>query len=87
MSIILIYDVTGLDVLAKEKRGGGMVDGGFKAPRDRVASVMASIEEVENSESSGIEDIGSIASNNTRKHASRKYREIAVNETPVIGIF
>lgn len=48
---------------------------------------MASVEEEENFESSGIEDVGSNSSNNTRKHASRKYREIAVNETSQIGIF
>ncbi|XP_015894382.1 pre-mRNA-splicing factor ATP-dependent RNA helicase DEAH7 [Ziziphus jujuba] len=63
----------GLDVLAKEKRGG--VDGGFKVP-----SVMASMDETENSESSGLDDVGSNASHGFRSHSSRRYREAAVDE-------
>lgn len=73
----------GLDVLANAKRGESKGDGGFKVPRERVASVAASVEEEENSVSSDVDDPGSNLSDGTvRKHSSRRYRDIAANKTP-----
>ncbi|KAK9267827.1 hypothetical protein L1049_010263 [Liquidambar formosana] len=71
----------GLDVLADAKRGGSKVDGAFKVPRERVASVVASMDEEEKSASSGVEEMESDTTNGVRRHASRKYREMAVSES------
>ncbi len=79
--LIVIYNVTGLDVLAIAKRAESNVDGGFKAPKERVASVVASMEEEENSESSGLDEVGSNANSGARNHASRRYRETNASET------
>lgn len=65
----------GLDVLAIAKRAESKVEGGFKAPREKVTSVISSIEEEENSESSGLDEVGSNANSVTRNHTSRRYRE------------
>lgn len=73
--------VLGLDVLAIAKRAESKVDGGFKAPRERVASMVASLEEEENSESSGLDEVGSNANSGTRNNVSRRYRESAASET------
>ncbi|PON82823.1 DNA helicase, ATP-dependent [Trema orientale] len=73
----------GLDILANAKRGVAKVDGGFNAPRERVVSLAASMEEEENYGCSVMADTGS---NNTfaglRNPAGRRYREIAASETP-----
>lgn len=71
--------MTGLDVLAIAKRAESKVDGGFKAPREKVTSVISSIEEEENSESSGLDEGGSNANSGTRNHTSRRYRETTGN--------
>lgn len=48
---------------------------------------MASIDETENSELSGLDDAGNNTSNGLRSHASRRYREVAVDESSQTGIF
>lgn len=48
---------------------------------------MASMDETENSESSGLDDVGSNASHGFRSHSSRRYREAAVDEASQTGIF
>ncbi|KAK7846353.1 pre-mrna-splicing factor atp-dependent rna helicase deah7 [Quercus suber] len=70
----------GLDVLAIAKRAESKVEGGFKAPREKVTSVISSIEEEENSESSGLDEVGSNANSVTRNHTSRRYRETTVSQ-------
>ncbi|GLU04060.1 hypothetical protein SLE2022_212260 [Rubroshorea leprosula] len=65
----------GLDVRANEKREGSKVDGGFKVPRERVASIAASMDEDEKIDSSGIDEARRDARNGMRSHASRQYRE------------
>ncbi|KAK6930841.1 DEAD-box helicase, OB fold [Dillenia turbinata] len=66
---------TGLDVLADAKRQELKVGGDFKVPRERVASVVASLDEEEIFSSSISEEVGNISSNGERSHTSRKYRE------------
>lgn len=78
---MLCCNVIGLDVLAIAKRAESKVDDGFKAPRERVASMVASLEEEENSESSGLDEVGSNATSGTRNNVSRRYRESAASET------
>ncbi|CAB4294557.1 unnamed protein product [Prunus armeniaca] len=72
----------GLDVLAIAKREGSKVDGGFKTPRERVVSVVSSIEEEEQSESVNTDEKGSDASPAIQSHSRRRYREISGSETP-----
>lgn len=85
--LMLIYDLTGLDVLAIAKREESKVNGGFKTPRERVASVVASLEEEENnSESVVIDETGSDISTGIRSHSKRRYREISASDTPRTGI-
>uniref|UniRef100_A0A7N0VIE2 RNA helicase n=2 Tax=Kalanchoe fedtschenkoi TaxID=63787 RepID=A0A7N0VIE2_KALFE len=62
----------GLDVLADAKR---VESGGFKVPRDRVAPVVASMEEEETHMSSEADDSGETTKNSTQSH--RKYRGMA----------
>lgn len=84
---MLIYDLTGLDVLAIAKREESKVNGGFKTPRERVASVVTSLEEEENnSESVVIDETGSDISTGMRSHSKRRYREISASDTPRTGI-
>ncbi|XP_038713676.1 pre-mRNA-splicing factor ATP-dependent RNA helicase DEAH7 isoform X2 [Tripterygium wilfordii] len=64
----------GLDVLANEKRGG------FKVPKERVTSVVSSINEEEKFESSSIEEDGSNVVATTRSHVHRRYREVDSSE-------
>ncbi|PON82826.1 DNA helicase, ATP-dependent [Trema orientale] len=72
----------GLDILANAKRGESKVDGGFKAPGERVVSLAASMEEEENYGSSVTDDTGDKTSTGMRNPARRQYREIAASETP-----
>ncbi|KAG9144614.1 hypothetical protein Leryth_010816 [Lithospermum erythrorhizon] len=66
----------GLDVLANAKRQRSSSDGTFKVPRERVASVVASLDEDEaRSGSSEIDEVGIEASGTARSHSSRRYRE------------
>ncbi|KAF5449373.1 hypothetical protein F2P56_029824, partial [Juglans regia] len=81
VTLTVIYHITGLDVLAIAKRAESVADGGFKAPRERVASVLASLEEEENFESSGLDEVGTDGDNRRSNHASRKYRESNSSKT------
>ncbi|XP_058193067.1 pre-mRNA-splicing factor ATP-dependent RNA helicase DEAH7 isoform X1 [Rhododendron vialii] len=65
----------GLDVLANVKRDGPKPDGAFKVPRERVTSVVSSMDEEENSAASGIDEVGSDIQNSARNYTGRKYRE------------
>lgn len=68
----------GLDVLANTKRGGSRDEGAFRVPRERVASVAASLaEDEENSTSSGLDEVGNVVSNGAHNYANRRYRESA----------
>lgn len=69
---LLYLFVTGLDVRASEKREVSRVAGGFKVPKERVASVAASINEEEKFESFGTDEARSIGK---QSHFSRQYRE------------
>lgn len=53
----------------------------------RVASVAASIDEEEKSESSGIDEVVSNATNGKRSHASRRYRETSARDITDAGKF
>lgn len=66
---------TGLDVLANVKRDGSKGDGAFKVPRERVTSVVSSMDEEENSAASGIDEVVSGIKNSARNYTGRKYRE------------
>ncbi|KAF8390619.1 hypothetical protein HHK36_025146 [Tetracentron sinense] len=70
----------GLDVLANAKRGS-KVEGMFKVPRERVASVVASVDEDEKSADSGVDTVESNLTHSGRSHASRSYREMTANKT------
>ncbi|KAE9454731.1 hypothetical protein C3L33_13370, partial [Rhododendron williamsianum] len=65
----------GLDVLANVKRDGPKPDGAFKVPRERVTSVVSSMDEEENSAASGIDEVGSDIQNGARNYTGRNYRE------------
>ncbi|KAL2519699.1 RNA helicase family protein [Abeliophyllum distichum] len=68
----------GLDVLANTKRGGSRDDGAFRVPRERVASVAASLDEdEEKSTSLGLDELGNVESTGARNYANRRYRESA----------
>ncbi|XP_022749420.1 pre-mRNA-splicing factor ATP-dependent RNA helicase DEAH7 isoform X2 [Durio zibethinus] len=73
--------VLGLDIRANEKQGGSKVDGGFKVPKEKIASIVASIGEDEGFESSGVEETKSTITNGTRSHTSRRYRDKAASTT------
>ncbi|KAJ9709800.1 hypothetical protein PVL29_001318 [Vitis rotundifolia] len=70
----------GLDVLADAKRGGSKADGAFKVPREKVASVVASMDEEERSLSSGIDEEISTVISGVRNGSGRRYRETAASE-------
>ncbi|XP_027088374.1 pre-mRNA-splicing factor ATP-dependent RNA helicase DEAH7 isoform X1 [Coffea arabica] len=72
----------GLDVLANAKRSGSDVDVGFKIPRERVASVVASLDEdEERSTSSGIDEGENDAKEVHRNLKTRHYRESSTSKT------
>ncbi|KAM3205935.1 pre-mRNA-splicing factor ATP-dependent RNA helicase DEAH7 [Capsicum annuum] len=76
----------GLDALAIAKRGEAAVESGFKVPRERLASVASSLDEDEEaSAASGIDELGSGASNVSRNNVQRRYRESYASETSVSG--
>ena len=79
--VLLIDNVTGLDVLANAKRESSQHDMGFKVPKERIASMAASATE----EESGISTVDEEKSINMKKHTNRRYRE-ATSETPQPGI-
>ncbi|CAL5338168.1 unnamed protein product [Camellia sinensis] len=70
----------GLDVLANVKRGESKVDGAFKVPRERVTSVVASLDEEENSALSGMDEVGSGVNSSARSFTGRRYRETSASE-------
>ncbi|GFZ21155.1 RNA helicase family protein [Actinidia rufa] len=72
-----------LDVLASVKRGGpgeSKVDGAFKVPRERVTSVVSSMDEEDAEFSSGIDELGSGINNSARSYTERRYREASASE-------
>lgn len=77
------HNLIGLGVRVNEKQGGSDIHGGFKVPR--VAPVAAMIDEEENSESSGIDEMQSNNRNGVRSHANRRYREISTSEITDAG--
>ncbi|KAL8052410.1 hypothetical protein ABFX02_05G002500 [Erythranthe guttata] len=69
--------ILGLDVLANAKRLESKVEGSFKVPKERVASIAASLDEDEENSSSGIDEVDNSTSNTVRTSANRRYRELA----------
>ena len=85
--LVLMCDLTGLDVLAIAKREESKAEGGFKAPKERVASVVASLEEEENNSDSGvIDETGDDISTGVRSHSKKRFRGISASDTPRTGI-
>ena len=74
-----------MDVRANEKQGDSKVDGGFKVPKEKIASIAASTDEDEGFESSGVEETKSTITNGTRSHTSRHYRDKAASTTTNAG--
>ncbi|CAK7326056.1 unnamed protein product [Dovyalis caffra] len=77
----------GLDALAIAKRGGSDANGGFKVPKERVTtSVMASIGEEEETESSGLDEVGNDVGSESgaRRNVNRRYRETSASEKSVV---
>ncbi|XP_075489765.1 pre-mRNA-splicing factor ATP-dependent RNA helicase DEAH7-like [Primulina tabacum] len=78
--------ILGLDVLARKKREELNMEGAFMVPKDRVASIAASLnEEDEMSLHSGIDELESNMSNDVHKYSNRRYRELATSETSNSG--
>lgn len=76
----------GLDVLARKKREELSLEGAFKVPKDRVASIAAYLnEEEEMSLHSGIDELESNVSNDVHKYSNRRYRELAISESSNSG--
>uniref|UniRef100_A0A2P2JJ21 Uncharacterized protein n=1 Tax=Rhizophora mucronata TaxID=61149 RepID=A0A2P2JJ21_RHIMU len=71
----------GLDVLANTKRGGSDANVGFKIPRERVTSVVASLDEEEDLASSEISGAGDSTTDGASVHVRRCYREASTAET------
>ncbi|MFS7908266.1 putative RNA helicase [Helianthus anomalus] len=69
----------GLDVLANAKRAGTHVDGSFKVPKEKISSMMASMDdEVENAMSTvtGPDEVDNgTSSSSARNSSSRRYRD------------
>lgn len=80
-----IERLTGLDDLAKEKRGKSDSNVMFKVPRERVTSVAASVNEVE-LESSGLDEITGAESNSLNNHLNRRYRDTTAREITQEGM-
>lgn len=77
---------TGLDVLASAKREESKVDGGFRVPKDSVASFVSSIHEEEKSELSSTDEDGDDAVNGART-SNRHYRDPTAREKSFSGNF
>lgn len=87
LNVYLTVEI-GLDVLASAKRAEFSMDGAFKIPRERVASVVASLDEDDDSSmSSGIDEVGRDVSEVARKFGSRKYRESGSTGVSKSGTF
>lgn len=72
--------------MAIAKKGGATVESGFKVPREKLASVVSSLDEDEEaSAASGIDELGSSASNVSRNNVQRRYRESCASEAYVSG--
>lgn len=78
---------TGLDDLAIAKRKESKVEGAFKVPRDKVASVVSSLDEEEKAASSGIDDGVSDVSNSAQNFKRRQYRGSGAGESSNSGMF
>ncbi|KZV44090.1 hypothetical protein F511_10761 [Dorcoceras hygrometricum] len=78
--------ILGLDVLANKKREELSMVGAFKVPKDRVASIAASLDEEEEiSIHSGIDEVKNTMSNDMHKYSNRRYRELSATETSDSG--
>ncbi|KAL0372285.1 UNVERIFIED_CONTAM: Pre-splicing factor ATP-dependent RNA helicase DEAH7 [Sesamum calycinum] len=77
--------VLGLDVLANAKRES-KGEGPFKVPKERVASVAASLDEVEEKSTSGIDEVENGTSDGVRNYTNRRYRELASSEASDSGV-
>ncbi|KAL8239716.1 hypothetical protein R6Q59_016283 [Mikania micrantha] len=75
----------GLDVLANAKRARSHVDGSFKVPKEKISSMLASMDdEVENISSSvtGPDEVeGGANSSNAQNSTSRRYRDSSGTKT------
>ncbi|CAN1263156.1 Pre-mRNA-splicing factor ATP-dependent RNA helicase DEAH7 [Linum perenne] len=71
----------GLDVLANSKRGGSDVSGGFKVPAQRMTSTMASVDEDEENETSGLDEEGGTNDVARKNTSQRRYRETSGSQT------
>lgn len=73
-------------MLANAKRSGSNVDGGFRIPRDRVASVVASLnEDEERSTPSEVDEGESDVKEVQRNSKTRHYRESFTSQTSTQG--
>lgn len=70
----------GLDVLAEAKRQESKADGAFRVPRERVVSVVASVDEGEESLSSSLDEVGGNINNGVSSFATRRYRDASTSE-------
>lgn len=62
------------------------MESGFKVPRENLASVVSSLDgDEEASAASGIDELGSSASNVSRNNVQRRYRESCASEAYVSG--
>ncbi|XP_073302624.1 pre-mRNA-splicing factor ATP-dependent RNA helicase DEAH7-like [Primulina huaijiensis] len=78
--------VLGLDVLARKKREELSMEGAFKVPKDRVASIAASLDEEEEMPTrSVIDEVENKMSTDAHKYSNRRYREVATIETSESG--
>ncbi|KAK4423938.1 Pre-splicing factor ATP-dependent RNA helicase DEAH7 [Sesamum alatum] len=77
--------VLGLDVLANAKRES-KGEGPFKVPKERVASVAASLDEDEEKSTSGIDEVENDTSDGVRNYTNRRYRELASSEASDSGV-
>ncbi|PPD88115.1 hypothetical protein GOBAR_DD14939 [Gossypium barbadense] len=55
-----IFIISGLDIGAREKQGNPKVDDGFKAPKEKITCIAASVDVDEEFESSGVEETRSM---------------------------
>lgn len=74
-----------MDIRANEKQGDAKVDGGFKVPKEKFSSILASIDEDEGFETSGVEETRSTITDGTRSHTNRQYRDKAASSTTNAG--
>lgn len=79
--------VAGLDILADAKRMESKAAGSFKVPKERGASVIASLDEdEEKATSSVIDEAENDGFSSSRSTTNRRYRESASNGASNLGI-